>query len=61
MPLSFNFVGVALCDDPNNSCDSLEGIVDVRLRVIVFILVFNRDNEQKQRLLERQHPVYTGW
>ena len=21
----------------------------------------DRNNEQKQRLLERQHPVYTGW
>ncbi|KAJ7336690.1 Putative ephrin-receptor like [Desmophyllum pertusum] len=42
-------------------------VIGVVLAVIVagigFVIVrrYRRDNEQRQRLLERQHPVYTGW
>lgn len=39
------------------------GTVAVVLAGVGFVMVrrYKRNNEQKQRLLERQYPVYTGW
>lgn len=42
-------------------------VIAVSLAVVVaaigFVILrkYRRNNETKQRLLERQHPVYTGW
>lgn len=37
--------------------------VTVILAGIGFVMIrkYRQKTEQKQRLLERQHPVYTGW
>lgn len=37
--------------------------VAVAVVAVGFFVVrrYRRNNEQRQRLLERQHPVYTGW
>lgn len=38
-------------------------VLSVIVAGVVFVAVrrYRQNNEQKQRLLERQHPVYTGW
>lgn len=57
-------------NDDTEECE-LNSVVYVVIGLVVSVIVvgvgfvavrkYRRNNEQRQRLLERQHPVYTGW